>query len=287
MTDIKYIHESYWKKGNGELIGLAVIAPFLCFLILLLVALIQRYTMTMNISDIAAAASRTAAICTSMDEAEEQVENVVENLTSQMNNIDNIQVNVDYADGTSSWSAGGYVTVTVSGNIKTVDPYFTSGTASRSVLIAIEGNDSNAIILPETYEGRTPVVWGRYTLYNKISWKYTQSTVYNMWVTAGSANDGKIATLDGYYLIACSPTFGKVGDKIRFVLEGGTAIDTIMTDAKSPSDANYTMYGHYYGNYIDVVEFEAVRSSVTGSVAKSEWFKKRVVKVINMGSILS
>ena len=59
--------------------------------------------------------------------------------------------------------------------------------------------------------------------YGERHWAYKQKTVYEAGVAAGEQYMNGIAVLDGYYLIACSNTFGSVGDKVQFTLEKWTS----------------------------------------------------------------
>ncbi len=117
-----------------------------------------------------------------------------------------------------------------------------------------------------------------------------QSAVHEKWAAAGYVYTDDIATIGGRYLIACTSTYGKCGDKVDFYLEDGTVIHCIVADAKSPTDAGCNKWGHSNGQ--NVLEFEVNRSRYSqcgnpgSSSWKSEWGGKRVCSATNLGSIL-
>ena len=117
-----------------------------------------------------------------------------------------------------------------------------------------------------------------------------QEAVCSQWQDAGSEWDDGIAVIDGLYLVACSETFGSVGDKVVWVLEDGTEIPSIIADAKSSGDANYTKWGHMTGGTVNVIEFEVKRSvymqrgNPGSSAWKGEWGGKAVNSCRNYGT---
>ena len=127
------------------------------------------------------------------------------------------------------------------------------------------------------------------TVYDDFNWVYNQGKVYDAWTSAGSVYTDGIATIDGRFLIACTETFGKVGDKIDFYLDDGTVIPSIIADIKSSGDAGYNKWGHNNGQ--NVLEFE-VSHLAFYSIYKSnpgtngwyeEWGGKRVSGATNLG----
>lgn len=124
-------------------------------------------------------------------------------------------------------------------------------------------------------------------------WAYAQGDVYDEWESKGKVYDDGIATIDGLYLVACSETFGSVGDKVKFRLEDGTEIDCMIADIKSSGDSNYSMWGHLYGGKVSVIEFEVQRSAyeARGNPGqggwKPEWGGKAVNSCTNYGSGLN
>ena len=95
------------------------------------------------------------------------------------------------------------------------------------------------------------------------------------------------AVVDGRYVIACTTTFGKVGDHIDFVLDNGKVIHAIMGDEKSQADDGCNRWGHDNGH--SVVEFVVNKQMWYGHLGNSditrfhpEW-KSRVKMGVNLG----
>ena len=95
------------------------------------------------------------------------------------------------------------------------------------------------------------------------------------------------AKVNGRYVIACTATFGKVGDYIDFVLDNGKVIHAIMGDEKNQSDDGCNKWGHDNGR--SVVEFVVNKSMWYGHLGNSditrfhpEW-KSRVKMGVNLG----
>ena len=101
------------------------------------------------------------------------------------------------------------------------------------------------------YEGRNNVYtymgWQLITDQTSLQWKLKQD--------AGENFDSEgFGDIDGRYVIACTETFGGVGDAINWELADGTILKTIIGDIKSSGDANWSKYGHIYGNSLSVIE---------------------------------
>ncbi len=118
----------------------------------------------------------------------------------------------------------------------------------------------------------------------------SQAAVSSKWSLAGEKYDDDIATYNGRYLIACTTTYGRVGDKVDFTLSDGTVIKCVIADAKNPNDQGCNKWGHSNGQ--NVIEFEVERSrfyrsgNPGSSSWKAEWGGKRVCSSVNSGSIL-
>lgn len=187
---------------------------------------------------------------------------------------------------------------TIEGNSsdKTMKNIYRSTSATYYVHPAYPLAVGGEISVPDYVEG-----FGQYTDANDVKtctprygsrgWRYSQKTVHDMWVSAGSVYDSGgmgVATLNGKYLIACTSIFGTVGDQIDFVLSDGQVLSCIMADEKSSSDPNCTTYGHVDGGALSVLEFETNATVNPGSSSwcHPEWGKKRVVAATNNGSVL-
>lgn len=123
-----------------------------------------------------------------------------------------------------------------------------------------------------------------------ISWAQgtSQYVVHQRWNKAGSVFTDGIATLNGRYLIACTTTYGDVGDLIDFYLDDGTKIPCVMADSKNQSDAGCNKWGHNNGK--NVLEFEVsldyyrTYGNPGGATWKSEWRGRRVSSATNLGT---
>lgn len=82
----------------------------------------------------------------------------------------------------------------------------------------------------------------------------TTSTQYKLREQAGMNFDSEgFGRINGRYVIACTTTFGKVGDYIDFYQEDGTVIQCIIGDIKNQNDAGCNAWGHLNGTCI--IEF--------------------------------
>ena len=89
------------------------------------------------------------------------------------------------------------------------------------------------------------------------------------------------------FVIACTTTFGKVGDKLTAYLSNGQVIKCIIGDIKNPEDAGCNKWGHQHG--ASVLEFIVNKSTWYGTsktVLKyhPEWKGTSTVKIVNEGS---
>lgn len=95
--------------------------------------------------------------------------------------------------------------------------------------------------------------------------------------------------INGRYVIACTQTYGEVGDYVDFVQKNGNVIKCIIGDIKSYKDPECTQWGHKYGQ--NIVEFVVDKDSWYTSghpnpgteSCHPEW-KDEIVKAINYGS---
>ena len=126
----------------------------------------------------------------------------------------------------------------------------------------------------------------------------TTSTQYKLREQAGmNFDDEGFARINGRYVIACTSTYGNVGDYVDFYQEDGSVIQCIIGDIKNQSDAGCNEWGHLNGTC--VVEFivnkDTWYSTDKGGTAGSmhinpgnqgchpEW-NQNIVKVVNGGS---
>lgn len=174
-------------------------------------------------------------------------------------------------------------------------------------VITIEGNTSDAVhsrsyslsspyitgyCTPEYPEGTVieiPVGMGTYHTY--MGWRTITSRTslqYRLREESGEHYDAEgFAIIDGRYVIACTTTFGNVGDYVDFYREDGNVIHAIIGDIKNRNDSGCNAYGHANGRC--VVEYIVQQSTWYPSHANPgtsgchpEW-NSRVVKAVNLG----
>ena len=278
-----------WRRGSGEFIAFALISFLISSIVLLLVAVLQFSSSLNDIMKALEASGRAAAVCTSFEDANRQVQRVAESASTDRN-IRNIQATVEYATSNTDWESGTYLLVTVSADYQNL---LFSGHNEKSVLITVENMAGNVIIIPEIADGRQIGSAMTITVYEEINWTRgtKQYEVYEAWRRAGSQYSDGIAVLDGYYLIACTQLYGQVGDRVQFTLENGQVLNCIIADSKSASDANYTQYGHAYGNTVLVLEMEVDGAYYRqyGNPATANWkpeWNSRPARCKNMGNYI-
>lgn len=128
-----------------------------------------------------------------------------------------------------------------------------------------------------------------YTVWDRIRWGSVCRDLINFTKEQDALSDSYgIVTYGGYFAGALTSTFGKVGDMMLVVQEGGIVYPVIMADTKNQGDIGCTPWGHQNGNCI--VEFEILsscRKSLYGTSGGyiSDKLAKSVYKVINLGSV--
>lgn len=156
------------------------------------------------------------------------------------------------------------------------------------------GGESSGVNSGTTTSGETidiPDGLGKRHTY--MGWQcITNSTTaqYRFREDAGEHYDSEgFARVDGRYVIACTDTFGEIGDYVDFELADGTVIQGVIGDFKDQSDAGCNTWGHDNGNVI--VEFVVDKDSWydcghpnpgEGSF-HSEW-NQEIVSATNVGS---
>ena len=149
----------------------------------------------------------------------------------------------------------------------------------------IKSTDDAAEITP------TQTCGGVYT-YEKWNTNWASGTyqkaLHDLYENYDDEGFGKIGDR---YVVACTTTFGRVGDLIDFELSDGTVIKTVMGDAKNQSNTECNLYGHLNGH--NVIEFIVNGDTWYGQKANPgtstnhpEWGGLTVTKAINYGNIL-
>lgn len=279
-----------WEQGNGEVIGFAIMAVAICSIIVIMVSILQMSVGLNAITKAANVVGRAAAVCTSKEDAEEQIQKVAENAVTYAG-IKNLRTSVDYASSDHEWKSGNFIKVNVSADVKTISP-LTPFRQEKSVLICIENLNGTLINIPEQYNGMLIGDTTTHTHYEepKIGkiWNVgsKQRKLYDMWVAAGKTYEDKIAVYNGYYLLACTEKFGNIGDRVQFKLENGQIINGIIADIKSKKNVNYCEYGHFYNGVIKVLEFETHKNCGGLNPGDGSWkpeWNSRPVEARNMG----
>ena len=159
----------------------------------------------------------------------------------------------------------------------------TTSTGSADGTTAATITKGTEITVPEglgnehTYMG-----WSKITAVSSMQYKLREQ--------AGENYDSEgFAKINGRYVIACTTTYGKIGDYLDFYQEDGTIIKCIMGDAKNQTDAGCNKWGHKDGNCI--VEFvvqtdtwyNTNHENPGTSTCHPEW-NQEIVKVVNGGS---
>lgn len=135
---------------------------------------------------------------------------------------------------------------------------------------------------------------GRYNIFTYMGWQLITdptSLQYKLREESGQVFDGEgFGTVDGRYAIACTETFGSVGDYIDFYSDNGMVFQCCIADIKSSSDPNWTIWGHVSGGGLSVLEFVVDRNTWYPAHANPgtpsfhpEW-QGRIVKAESVGN---
>lgn len=116
------------------------------------------------------------------------------------------------------------------------------------------------------------------------------STQFRLREQAGQNFDEEgFARIDGRYVVACTTTFGDVGDLVDFVQDDGLVLECVIGDIKSRSDEGCNEWGHLDGTCI--VEFVVDQETWYGTGHANpgtagchpEWGRD-IVRAVNRGS---
>ncbi len=209
-----------------------------------------------------------------------------------------INENPDTSNNLGGTPTGGYyVNSSYSTGAGAVSSAVTSGIAFTASTIT----PGTEIKIPET------IKQGPYTVTGYDYWIDTgkemvwaagtnQRSVSEIWKSQGSKFKNGIAVINDNgqdrYLVAVTPKFGEVGDKIDVKLKDGTVIPCIIGDTKG-SDAD-SEWGHQLGNnQINILEWEVQRQMYLdhGNPNTKGWglewnSSSPVDSITNTGSIL-
>lgn len=142
----------------------------------------------------------------------------------------------------------------------------------------------NTIVLPS----------GCGSIYTHMAWQLITSKTslqYKLREDAGmNFNSDGIGIIKGRYVIACTTTYGNVGDYLSVHLSNNQGIKCIIGDIKNQSDTGCNKWGHLNGK--SVIEF--VVSKYAGYVGYNgsktilqvhpEWKNTTTIKIVNEGN---
>ncbi len=116
-----------------------------------------------------------------------------------------------------------------------------------------------------------------------------QYKVDQLWHKKGTEDEQGFQKLNGRYLIACTRTFGEVGDNIDFYMSDGTVLECIIYDNKSQEKTFYDQnpadkWGHHHGAV--VMEFVGSAKLENNPYKNLGLQKEHTVKAIRYDNIL-
>ena len=127
--------------------------------------------------------------------------------------------------------------------------------------------------------------WSKIT--DKNSNQYKLKNKYNTYDSNG------LADIKGRKVVACTSTFGNIGDEIEVTFEKGVnyfnsqskTLFAIIGDFKSQNDSNCDRYGHLYGkNQRSVIEFIVDSSKISNIKSTFPGLKNNpVIKIQRTG----
>ena len=164
-------------------------------------------------------------------------------------------------------------------------------------IVASEVSYGNAVwavrVIDEQSAVRYEIPEGLGSIHTYMGWQKVtnpRTQQYAFREAAGMTFDSEgFAVVDNRYVIACTSTFGNIGDYVDFYQEDGTVIPCIIGDFKNQNDAGCNVYGHLNGDCI--VEFvvdmnswyEFGHANPGTDACHPEW-NQNIVKVENVGS---
>ena len=120
------------------------------------------------------------------------------------------------------------------------------------------------------------------------------SVQYKLKSQAGQNFDSEgFGIINGRYVVACTTTYGSVGDYIDVYQSNGNVLKCIIGDIKNQNDAGCNKWGHLSGKC--VIEFVVDKSKWYNpkhanpgtSSCHPEWGAKTITKIVNLGSYFS
>jgi hypothetical protein len=194
--------------------------------------------------------------------------------------------------------------------------------ASGNSFTTVEGNSSNAVktrnytlssnelsgffspaysaesASPATIPTKTITLpSGLGSVFTYMGWQLITSKTsvqYKLRSQAGQNFDSEgFGIINGRYVVACTTTYGSVGDYIDVYQSNGNVLKCIIGDIKNQNDAGCNKWGHLSGKC--VIEFVVDKSKWYNpkhanpgtSSCHPEWGAKTITKIVNLGSYFS
>ena len=134
------------------------------------------------------------------------------------------------------------------------------------------------------------------SVYSYMDWKAItnkNSAQYKLRIKYNTYDSNGLADIEGRKVVACTSTFGSIGDEIEVTFEKGVdyfnkqskTLFAIIGDFKNQNDPNCDKYGHLYGNtQRSVIEFIVDSSKITNIKSKFPGLKNNpVIKIERTG----
>mgnify|MGYP002626230760 CR=1 FL=1 len=148
-------------------------------------------------------------------------------------------------------------------------------------------------VIDEKQAVRYEIPDGLGSVHTYMGWQKVTNPRTQQWAfreAAGMTFDPEgFAVVDNRYVIACTTTFGNIGDYVDFYQEDGSVIPCIIGDFKNQSDAGCNAYGHLNGDCI--IEFVVDENSWypnghanPGTDSCHPEWNQNIVKAENVGS---
>lgn len=139
-----------WRDGNGEFIDFSVVGVFICFLFLIFISVIEYSSATNTINQALDATARCVAISDTEKNAKKNATKLaVNSIKSRYIYDKSAKVTIKPVKksktGKTIWENGKYMIVTVTAQIKTLNPFYTSGRYGKSMVIALEGAQTSPL----------------------------------------------------------------------------------------------------------------------------------------------
>lgn len=118
----------------------------------------------------------------------------------------------------------------------------------------------------------------------------TTSTQYKLREKAGMNFDSEgFGKINGRYVIACTTTYGNVGDYVDFYQSNGNVLPCVIGDIKNQNDSGCNQWGHLNGHcvvefVVDKTTWYNKKNNPGTSTNHPEWGGQTVVKAVNGGS---